>query len=355
MNTLDCIKSIFTPATHRRCAERIRLVGTSVFFGMVIVGCEGGSIELSVPEISSSVPALSDDPVVEGAMAAEPELPEVPVQVMPAEGAGAEEEVPGLTTEDSADDEVAPVQVLAVEAVAVPATNVGISTQAQALLKDALARGGVRIMPTGDSITHGHGSASYRRELAGLLDTAGCSYRMVGSQSQSLRDTGYYGAHEGYSGHTADYFLTGRQTDSGSNPGIANVINYQSPDLVLLHIGSVDLWKGQTVESTVADIASVLNTIHQNKPDTVIVVANLIPWFNDTGDSNLPNAIRSLGNRVQELVRNSNNPLISIADVRSGFTEDMMQSDMVHPNLDGDTHIANAIFDSFYSSSICSQ
>ncbi len=271
-------------------------------------------------------------------VAEEPALPEVPV--MPAEG--------------PADDGLPAVQLLDAETVEAPAAGVGISTQAQALLTEALTRGGVRIMPTGDSITHGiGGSASYRRELAGLLDTAGCSYRMVGSQSQSLQDTGYYGAHEGYSGHTADYFLSGFQTGSGNNPGIANAINYQSPDLVLLHIGSVDLFKGQTVESTVEDIAAVIDTIHQNKPDTVVVVANVIPWFNDTRDSNLPDSIRILGNKVQELVQNSDNPLVSIADVRSGFTEDMMQSDLIHPNLDGDVHIANAIFDSFYSLSIC--
>ena len=88
----------------------------------------------------------------------------------------------------------------------------------------------------------------------------------------------------------------------------------------------------------------VIDTIYQNKPDTVVIVANVIPWFNDTRDSSLPDSIRMLGTELQELVRRSSNPLISIADVRTGFSEDMMQADLIHPNDDGDAHIANAIF-----------
>lgn len=338
-----------------------RAAAVSVLVAMIVMGCEGGSVSLSVPEISSSVPALPEVPIDDAlapvapqdglsegdALMAAPSLAEEPVAPSgllddPLTAAGTESELQGT------------VQTLEVETIAVPATTGGLSAQAQAILTGALSRGGVRIMPTGDSITHGiGGSASYRRELAGMLDTAGCSYRMVGSQSQSLTDTGFYGAHEGYSGHPADYFLTGGQTNSGNNQGIASAVNYQSPDLVLLHIGSVDLFKGQTVESTVADITAVIDTIYQNKPDTVVIVANIIPWYNDARDAGLPNSIRVLGNRIQELVQNSTNPLISLADVRSGFTEEMMQSDMIHPNLEGDTHIANAMFDSFYSPSVC--
>ena len=346
---------------------KARMLGVAILVGLLTVGCEGASVQLEVPVISSSVPALSDDSNVEDTVASddtlasdelvldddsqsESVLAEVPV--LPAEGpAGSELAQPDVVEET---DSPAPVQSLNIDTVAVSATNAQLSTQAQALLRGALSRGGVRIMPTGDSITHGiGGSASYRRELAGLLDTAGCVYRMVGSQSQSLRDTGYYGAHEGYSGHTADNFLTGNQTSSGNNPGIANAVNFQSPDLVLLHIGSVDLFMGQTVASTVDEIAMVIDTIHQNKPDTVVVVANVIPWFNDTQDISLPDSIRQLGNEIQELVRSSSNPLVSIADVRTGFTEDMMQSDLIHPNDDGDVHIANAIFDSYFSDSVC--
>jgi hypothetical protein len=355
--------ALFSHSNHdAKTIGGVRSAALSVIVAMAIMGCEGGSVSLGVPEISNSVPALpsattpaapdndglapvspQEGAPLNDATQPEPELPGEPL-------------VPAIELDDAnAEPEMQEtVQSLMVETVTAPATSVGLSTQAQALLTGALSRGGVRIMPTGDSITHGiGGSASYRRELAAMLDTAGCNYRMVGSQSQSLTDTGFYGAHEGYSGHPADYFLTGNQTSSGNNPGIANAVNYQSPDLILLHIGSVDLFKGQTVDSTVADIAAVIDTIYENKPNTVVVVANIIPWYNDTRDAGLPNAIRVLGNRIQEMVQSSSNPLLSLADVRSGFSEDMMQSDLIHPSLEGDTHIANAMFDSFYSPAIC--
>ena len=374
MDTSDCSTLIELRSTSFRASiySKCRLL-VSVLVGLMVAACEGGSIALQLPEISSAVPALPDDDsfnsasgtdsvfAVDEALANHNNTQQF--ESMPVDNSQQGfEELAMLSMEGSQDSEslmVGGVDMLTLQSpnvvtAAAPATTAGISAQAQALLRGALSRGGVRIMPTGDAITHGAGgSASYRRELGGLLDAAGCVYRMVGSQSQSLGDTGYYGAHEGYSGHTADNFLTGRQTSAGNNSGIADAVNFQSPDLVLLHIGSVDLFQGQTVTSTVDDIAMVIDTIYQNKPDTVVIVANVIPWFNDTRDSSLPDSIRMLGTELQELVRRSSNPLISIADVRTGFSEDMMQADLIHPNDEGDAHIANAIFNSYYSDSVC--
>ena len=378
MDTSDCSTLIELRSTSFRAStystsiySKCRLL-VSVLVALMFAGCEGGSIGLQLPEISSAVPALPGDHSFDSALATDSVLAAdealanhnntVQFESAPDNSQQGGEELPVLSLQGSQDSEslmaggadMLTLQSPNVVTAAAPATTAGISARAQALLRGALSRGGVRIMPTGDAITHGiGGSASYRRELAGLLDTAGCHYRMVGSQRQSLGDTGYYGAHEGYSGHTADNFLTGRQTSSGNNSGIADAVNVQSPDLVLLHIGSVDLYQGQTVASTVDDIAMVIDTIYQNKPDTVVIVANVIPWFNDTRDSSLPDSIRMLGTELQELVRRNSNPLISIADVRTGFSEDMMQADLIHPNDDGDAHIANAIFDSYYSASVC--
>jgi len=358
--------SIAPVLKHNVC----RCAVVSAVAGAMIVGCGGGSITSDIPELSGTVPALPDDASAEGST-----LPEaavvVPTEVssvvpteVPTEVVSNDLSEPTIVqadpTADVADsgstlEPTDNVQTLDIEVVTIPATGVGLSAQAEALLASATKRGGVRILPAGDSITQGiGGSASYRRELASMLDAAGCSYRMVGSQSQSLPDTGYYGAHEGYSGHTADNFLTGQQTNSGNNAGIADAVSFQSPDIIFLHIGSVDLFLGQTVDSTVADIAAVIDAVYQTKPDAVVVVANVIPSFSEPRGVNLPYSIRILGNKIQELVQSSSNPLLSLADVRTGFSEDMMQSDLIHPNLDGDVHIANAVFDSFFSSSSCS-
>ena len=54
---------------------------------------------------------------------------------------------------------------------------------AASLIADSTAAGPVKIMAVGDSITQGiSGASSYRREFTGLMETASCSFTMVGSQ-----------------------------------------------------------------------------------------------------------------------------------------------------------------------------
>jgi len=228
------------------------------------------------------------------------------------------------------------------------------TTAATAFLAAATQDGELRVMPTGDSITHGIGSAqSYRKGLVGVMADSGCPIKMVGTQSSNFHDTGFYAAHEAYSGHAADYFLTGQTTTAGQNNGVASAVSHQKPEVLLLHVGSVDLWQGQTVESTLADIDQVLATIHDTKPDTLVLIANVIPWFDTSTDANLPQAINTLGTRIEEMVYEFSNPLIHVVDVRAGFTVDMMQSDRIHPNAAGDAHIADAYADALTSLMDC--
>lgn len=226
--------------------------------------------------------------------------------------------------------------------------------QALELIETAANRGGARLMSVGDSITHGTGGTrSYRQELLSLLNDAECSFTMVGSQSGTVNNNGFYSAHEGYSGHTADFFLTGMETNSGINRGIRHSVDNQKPDIVLLHVGSVDLFKEQTVASTLADIDLIIATIHDAKPDTLILIANIIPWFDGSENNGLPASIRALGEGIEQMVRESTNSLLTLVDVRSGFDESFAQVDGVHPNDAGDRHIADAFFDVLHPTPMC--
>ena len=141
----------------------------------------------------------------------------------------------------------------------------------------------------------------------------------------------YLGAHEGYSSHRADHFLTGNVTSAGDNPGIQVSMETFNPDVVLLHIGSVDLFNEQSVNSTVNDIDNVLNTIFETKPDTLVLIANIIPWFSNKPFPEIGEDVEAVGDGVEELVAERSDPLLKIVDVRSGFTEEMMLSDLIHP------------------------
>ena len=258
---------------------------------------------------------------------------------------------------------------------------------ASAFLADRTALGAVKIMAVGDSITHGvAGVSSYRREFTSLLEAESCSFTMVGSQLTS-RSSGidpecedtepvgdgwgwdgtqsclvgesssvevFRGAHEGYSAHRADHFLTGRDSSSGSNPGIRVSMETFAPDVVLLHLGSVDLFNEQGVSNALIDLDDVLDAIYEVQPETLVLMANVIPWFSDKPYEGIGRDIERLGDGVQRIVDERFDPFLKLVDVRSGFTESMMLDDLIHPNASGERHIADAFANVYQSFADCS-
>ena len=254
-------------------------------------------------------------------------------------------------------------------------------------LADRTALGAVKIMAVGDSITHGvAGVSSYRREFTSLLEAESCSFTMVGSQLTS-RSTGvdpecidtepvgdgwgwdgtqsclvgessgvevFRGAHEGYSSHRADHFLTGRDSSSGSNPGIRVSMETFAPDVVLLHLGSVDLFNEQGVSNALIDLDDVLDAIYEVQPETLVLMANVIPWFSDKPYEGIGGDIERLGDGVQRIIDERFDPFLKLVDVRSGFTESMMLDDLIHPNASGERHIADAFANVYQSFADCS-
>lgn len=243
------------------------------------------------------------------------------------------------------------------------------------LIAERTVLGPVKIMAVGDSITQGVvGAASYRREFSALMDAASCDFTMVGSQETSLAgggdpnciDTGvigdgwgwdgeqsclvgvssdaevYVGAHEGYSSHRADHFLTGHESSTGSNEGIRVAMETYTPDVVLLHVGSVDMYHEQSVESTLEDINDMLDAIYEIQPDTLVLMANIIPWYSENPYPQISQDIASLGDGVEAIAVQRNNSLLKLVDVRAGYSESMMMNDLIHPNIIGEAHIADA-------------
>ena len=221
----------------------------------------------------------------------------------------------------------------------------------------------VRIMAVGDSITAGFtfgppdgtglGTASYRKEFENLLDQSGCDYLMVGSRNTNdpRNPTVFIGRHEGYSANRADHFLTG----NGPNAGIDAMMAAQSPDVVLLHLGSNDMHQSQTQDSTVNEIENIISKILSANGNATILVANVIPWFGSSNNPNITDDIRRLGNQIISSVNAMGNPNVIIADVRSGFAASDMQQDLIHPNVDGENRIADAFAEAFENSGVCAQ
>ena len=244
--------------------------------------------------------------------------------------------------------------------------------------------GPIKILAVGDSITEGYtpqdnngnilGTPSYRQEFANLLTNAGCDFEMVGRKTTNYTGNNpqntYYGNHEGYSGQRANHILNGLNWDytsnkptagsgSWSNPGITQMMLDDDPDVVLLHIGTNDLRGGDTVAGTATEIQQIISTIQSGtNSDTKVFIANVIPHYPNTQwNSNVNQSITDLGNILNNTFNNPNNPVpnVYLADVNSNYLASYMQADMVHPNTDGENHIADAFHSALSTANICSE
>ena len=122
----------------------------------------------------------------------------------------------------------------------------------------------LRIMPLGDSITWGVGSVtdeSYRKVLHRRLTAAGLDVDFVGSQRSG---TGPDLDNEGHKGWTIDR-LTAKVDDW---------LRAYSPDVVLLHIGTNDMYAG--VASAPRQLSRLLDRIAEVRPEAHVFVAQVV-------------------------------------------------------------------------------
>jgi lysophospholipase L1-like esterase len=188
----------------------------------------------------------------------------------------------------------------------------------------------LRVMPLGDSITWGVGSAttsSYRRPLADLL--AGQSryaVNFVGSQaSGSLLDP----SNEGHSGYTID------QIRAGIDDWMAGA----RPDVVLLHIGINDLNRGIDVPNAPNRLTALVDRIFADKPGVTVLMLGLIPTTpgleTQTRDyNNRARALESLEQQAGKKFRYVEPPALTSAQL----------PDRLHPNDEGYQRMAQALY-----------
>ncbi|WP_225848627.1 FG-GAP-like repeat-containing protein [Streptomyces sp. HPF1205] len=126
----------------------------------------------------------------------------------------------------------------------------------------------LRVMPLGDSITVGTGSAtwsSYRLPLWNLVGAQSrYTVRYVGSQAGGqLPDL----SHEGHSGYMIDDIRA----------GIDQWIGAAHPDVVLLHIGVNDLDRGTDPTHAADRLKTLVDQIFADEPGVAVIMEGVIP------------------------------------------------------------------------------
>jgi len=196
------------------------------------------------------------------------------------------------------------------------------------------------IISVGDSITRGFSTQkSYREEFSRRLDDSGCVPTMRGGATAP--STAHPEDHEGYSGHRADHF----ELALGSNPGITMIMNEFSNtsvglvDAVVMHLGTNDILRGDSVSSTLTEIQNVIDLIHvPPNENTPIYIANVVPWYDiDTDGDNILDApnfnMDALSAGIDNNYSNySGAGPVYLVDVRTGFRPTDMVSDGIHPS-----------------------
>ncbi|QYN34910.1 SGNH/GDSL hydrolase family protein [Pseudonocardia sp. DSM 110487] len=185
----------------------------------------------------------------------------------------------------------------------------------------------LRVMPLGASSTAGNGSpetAGYRGPLQMLLARDGVTVDMVGSQ-RSAPPSVPDGDYEGNSGLTL--------TDM--RPRVAQWVRRADPDVVLLHIGTNDLLKGDSAEKTVRRLEDVLSQIVAVS-DAHVIVAGV--WAPLPGDARDRAEFNRLSAAVVAQFRQRGSSM-RFLDVSEPLESDEL-ADGLHPNATGYRMIA---------------
>ncbi|THV41448.1 SGNH/GDSL hydrolase family protein [Glycomyces buryatensis] len=189
----------------------------------------------------------------------------------------------------------------------------------------------VSIMPLGDSITSSPGC--WRGNLWDRLVEAGHDIHFVGSESDPCPPSAVEEWHEGHGGY--------KVTDSVANGYVRSWLELNTPDVLMMHFGTNDMWREVPVEAVMDAYTQVVADLRELNPSAVILIAQIIP-LHPEGCDGCPEraiALNALIPGWAERLTTEDSP-IWVVDQHTGFVPATDTSDGVHPDGDGYVKIA---------------
>jgi hypothetical protein len=190
-----------------------------------------------------------------------------------------------------------------------------------------------KVMPLGDSITEAEtGHASYRYWLWQTIQSNGfTNVDFVGSRTGVLNGPPQFPNfdqnHEGHWGWRADQILA----------NIGGWANTYRPDVVLMHLGTNDIFQGQSVSSTINELGSIIDTIRQHSPNVTVLLAQVIPATSNGSQ------LQQLNSQIPGLAsqKNTAQSRVIAVDQWTGYSASADNYDGVHPNQSGEQKMRN--------------
>jgi PKD repeat protein len=201
----------------------------------------------------------------------------------------------------------------------------------------------LRIMPLGDSITRGTRSSpvedpvAYRRALWTLLRQHGADMAFVGSQADGSGD--FDNRHEAYGGMHAKGGSIPSRESAGLVANVYTWLTANPADVVLLHIGTNDLYGGQSHSGVAAEVGEALDEIARFERDSgrpvAVVLARIIN--NRDPSSALGQAISQFNERIEALAaaRVGQGDDVTIVDMEAALSYPADMADLLHPTDGG--------------------
>ena len=209
----------------------------------------------------------------------------------------------------------------------------------------------LRIMPLGDSITHGSQSVrgnGYRAPLYVALTNLGYNVDYVGTQTDNYSKEDPFLADSDHEGHS------GWKIENASN-GIYDHIQeffaqIDDPHVILLHLGTNDTGDGEATFRSQATnrLVRLLDRIHACQPSAKVVATSLMRRYTTAGDltnnwkyAAITNVFNPAVPGIVEAQRAKGQDVIFL-DMHAAVSDWDQIADTVHPNDVGYTNMANA-------------
>jgi acyl-CoA thioesterase-1 len=209
------------------------------------------------------------------------------------------------------------------------------------------------ILAIGNSITNGiEKQNSYRRDLWKLLKQSNFNFDMIGSWSNNaagdVPNPDFDMDHEGHSGWKASEIL--HQPDWDMQRGnLYEWIKGYSPDIVLLELGTNEVFQCITPAEGLRSVTSIIEIIRAKNARVKIFVAQIPPlgamWADKKlcGDNiSYSQAIINYNDAIRALVAKMNSPgsPVILVDQYSGIHPAIDMNDDIHPNNIGEKKVA---------------
>jgi lysophospholipase L1-like esterase len=223
-----------------------------------------------------------------------------------------------------------------------------------ALLLAGAADAATRIVPIGDSLTHGGGDTddggvhpTYRYWLWERLTDNGYDVDFVGSMtSPSFSGYSFDRGNEGHGG-----YRIGDLVDGIGEGKLSSWLSGYDPDMALVLIGTNDVLWNTPMEKRFSNLGRLVETLRDRNSGIVIFIAKLPP----TGDAER-NEIQGLIEFNSRLPgwasgKSTSSSPIRVVDLYSGYDgrEDNQADRYIHPDESGEKKIANRFYSAIAS------